>query len=81
MLLTSMSVDAWLTLLVVAGSLALLVSNRFAPDITLVGALSILLLLDVLDPTQALAGFANPGLVTVAVLYVVVAGLVDTGAV
>ena len=81
MLLTSMSVDAWLTLLVVAGSLALLVSNRFAPDITLVGALSTLLLLGVLDPTQALAGFANPGLVTVAVLYVVVAGLVDTGAV
>lgn len=76
-----MPVEAWLTLMVVASSLALLVSNRFAPEIVLVGALSILLLLGVLDTAEALSGFANPGLVTVAVLYVVVAGLVDTGAV
>ena len=77
----SMSSDGWITLLVVALSLAFLVSNRFSPEIILVGALSTLLLAGVLDTTQALSGFANPGLVTVAVLYVVVAGLVDTGAV
>lgn len=77
----SMPLDGWLTLFVVVTSLAFLVSNRFSPEIVLVGALSVLLLLGVLDVTQALAGFANPGLVTVAVLYVVVAGLVDTGAV
>jgi di/tricarboxylate transporter len=75
-----MSLDAWLTLLVVAFSLAMLVSNRFSPEIVLVGALGILLLCGVLDTGQALSGFANPGLATVAVLYVVVAGLVDTGA-
>jgi len=73
--------DAWITLLVVASSLACLVSNRFSPEIVLVGALASLLLFGVLDTTQALSGFANPGLVTVAILYVVVAGLVDTGAV
>jgi di/tricarboxylate transporter len=76
-----MSADAWITLLVVLCSLAFLVSNRFPPEIVLVGALTSLLLVGVLDTAQALAGFANPGLVTVAVLYVVVAGLVDTGAV
>jgi di/tricarboxylate transporter len=73
--------DAWTTLLVIALSLACLVSNRFSPDVVLLGALSILLLVGVLDTAQALSGFANPGLITVAVLYVVVAGLVDTGAV
>ncbi|MEZ5572569.1 MAG: SLC13 family permease [Halioglobus sp.] len=77
----AMSADAWTTVLVVLLSLGFLISNRFAPEIVLVGALSVLLLAGVLDTTQALAGFANPGLVTVAVLYVVVAGLVDTGAV
>ncbi len=76
-----MSLDAWITLLVVAVSLGCLVSNRFSPEIVLVGALSSLLMSGVLDTTEALSGFANPGLVTVAVLYVVVAGLVDTGAV
>ncbi|CAA0101096.1 Sodium-dependent dicarboxylate transporter SdcS [Halioglobus japonicus] len=76
-----MSADAWLTLLVVLCSLAALVSNRFPPESVLVAALTFLLLAGVLNTTQALAGFANPGLVTVAVLYVVVSGLVDTGAV
>ncbi|MEZ5502201.1 MAG: SLC13 family permease [Halioglobus sp.] len=80
-MIAAMSTDAWITLLVVGLSLACLVSNRFSPEIVLVGALSSLLLVGVLDTSQALAGFANPGLVTVAVLYVVVAGLVDTGAV
>jgi len=79
--IASVSVDAGITLLVVVLSLACLVSNRFSPEIVLVGALGSLLLLGVLDTTQALSGFANPGLATVAVLYVVVAGLVDTGAV
>lgn len=76
-----MSFDAWLTLLVVLASLSILASNRFAAEVVLVGALSVLLLMGVIDTASALAGFANPGLVTVAVLYVVVAGLVDTGAV
>lgn len=76
-----MSADAWMTVLVILTSLAFLVSNRFPTEVVLVAALSCLLLMGVLDTTQALAGFANPGLVTVAVLYVVVAGLVDTGAV
>ncbi len=79
--MAAMSPDAWLTLLVVAASLACLVSNRFSPEIVMVGALASLLLFGVLDTHQALSGFANPGLATVAVLYVVVAGLVDTGAV
>jgi di/tricarboxylate transporter len=78
---TFMSADAWVTLFVILSSLAFLVSNRFPPEIVLVAALSCLLFWGVLDTAQALAGFANPGLVTVAVLYVVVAGLVDTGAV
>ena len=80
-MISSMPADAWITLAVVVSALATLVSNRFAPEIVLVGALSILLLVGVLDTAAALSGFANPGLVTVAVLYVVVSGLVDTGAV
>jgi Na+/H+ antiporter NhaD/arsenite permease-like protein len=35
----------------------------------------------VLSVDEALAGFANPGVITVAVLYVVVTGLTETGAV
>ncbi|MCB1844672.1 MAG: SLC13 family permease, partial [Halioglobus sp.] len=79
--MSALTPDALVTSLVVAASLALLVSNRVAAEIVLMGALTVLLLFDVVDASQALGGFANPGLITVAVLYVVVAGLVDTGAV
>jgi di/tricarboxylate transporter len=76
-----MGPDAWFTLAVVGLTLALLVGSRIAPDLILVGALTTLILAKAISPAEALAGLGNPGLATVGVLYVVVAGLVDTGAV
>jgi len=73
--------DAWLTLAVVVVTMLVLVGTRLAPDLVLVGALTALMLTGVLSPTEALSGLGNPGLATVGVLYVVVAGLTDTGAV
>jgi di/tricarboxylate transporter len=78
---THVGFEAWFTVLVVATTLALLISTRVAPDLLLVGALTTLLGTQVISVEQALAGLANPGLATVGVLYVVAAGLVDTGAV
>lgn len=76
-----MSSEAVLTLIVVAATLGLLSLTRIGADLVLVAALTVLLASGVLTPAEALAGFGNPGLATVAALYVVVAGLVDTGAV
>jgi di/tricarboxylate transporter len=53
--------------------------NRFAPDIIMVGGLTLLLVCGTLTPAEALAGLANEGMVTVGVLYVVVSGLKETG--
>jgi di/tricarboxylate transporter len=64
---------------IVAGAAAMLLFTRRPPDIILVEALTCLLLLGIATPAQALSGLANPGLATVGVLNVVVAGLVDTG--
>ena len=44
-------------------------------------ALSFLVISGILSPPEALAGFANPGVITIATLYVVAAGLKETGAV
>src|SRR3970282_2512998 len=76
-----MGVDAWITLTVVVCTLGVLIGTRISPDIVLVGALTALMLLGVLSPADALLGLANPGLATVGVLYIVAAGLVNTGAV
>jgi di/tricarboxylate transporter len=69
------------SLAVVLGCFILFAKTRIAPDIVTSGALTLLLVTGILTPTEALAGFANPGMLTVAVLYVVVSGLTETGAV
>jgi len=76
-----MGFDAWLTLAVLLATVAMLIWTRYAPEFILVSSLTVLILCGVLSPAEALGGLGNPGLVTVGVLYVVVAGLVDTGAV
>lgn len=73
--------EAWYTLAVVMICFSAMATNRFAPDATLMGGLVVLLLSGILTPQTAFAGLANEGVITVAVLYVVVAGLRETGAI
>ncbi|KAA6184334.1 SLC13 family permease [Thiohalocapsa marina] len=79
--ITTLGWEGWLSLGLVAGCFLLFARTRIAPDIVTSGAMTVLLVTGVLTPTEALAGFANPGMITVAVLYVVVTGLTETGAV
>lgn len=71
--------EAGLTIAVIVVCILLLASNRFAADVVLFGGVTLLLVGGILTPTQALAGLANEGVVTVGVLYVLVAGLQATG--
>ena len=75
-----MTLDALLTLAVLVGVFAVLTMTRIAVDAVLVGGLIVLLLSGVVNADAAFAGFSNRGLVTIAALYIVVAGLRDTGA-
>jgi di/tricarboxylate transporter len=73
--------DAILTLLTVVAVFGCLIFTSLGADMILVGALVFLLVSGVLSTAQALEGFSNPGLFTIAALYVVAAGLKETGAV
>lgn len=73
--------DAWVTVLVLFAILGLLVATSLPADLLMLGGLTVLLLAGVLSVQQAFAGFANDGMLTVAVLYIVVAGLRETGVV
>ena len=75
-----MTPDGWITLAILGFTVALLASSRVPADLTFGLALTLLILTGVLAPAEALEGLGNPGLVTVGVLYVVVSGLVETGA-
>jgi len=74
-----MSIEAWFTLLIVGLCFALLASNRYSPDLVLMGGLTLLLVSGVITTEQALMGLANEGMVTVGVLFIVVTGLRETG--
>lgn len=74
-----MSLDAWLTLAVILVTLALLVTERVPPSAAMFGAVVVLLLLQVIEPSEALAGFANEAPFTVAALYVIAAAMEATG--
>lgn len=76
-----MAWEAVVTLLTLAAVLGTLMITRVSADLVLMAAMAFLLIIGILDPAQALAGFANPGVITIATLYVVAAGLKETGAV
>lgn len=75
----SLDWQAWLALGVVVGTFGILVFTRLPADYVFLGGLGILLISGVLDTKGALAGFSSSGMITVGVLYVVVAGLQETG--
>jgi di/tricarboxylate transporter len=69
-----------LTLSVLALVFLLLAFSHWSSDLILIGAVLLLLLGGVITTGDALDGLAKPDLVAVALLYIVGAGMADTGA-
>ncbi len=76
---TILAHQAAITLATVLVLLFAMLRNIAPPDVLFIGATSMFALLGIITPEQAFAGFANPGMLTVAFLFVVVAGLRETG--
>ncbi len=57
-----------------------LVRSVASPDLVLLGTLGLLMLVGIVEPSAALAGFANPAVVTIGALFVVAAGIERTRA-
>jgi di/tricarboxylate transporter len=72
--------DAWVTVAVIGAMIVALVRDLARPDLILAGCLGALLLFGVLSSDEAIAGFANPAVITVGALFVVAAGVQNTGA-
>lgn len=72
--------QAWATLAIILAVAVGLARNAAAPDVIMVAALALVAALGIVDPINAVSGFGNAGLITVAALFVVVTGLVQSGA-
>ncbi len=75
-----MSGDAWLTLVVLVATFAVLVLDRVPTAAGLGAAVFALLLLGVVDQDQALTGLSSSAPVTIAALYVLAGAATATGA-
>lgn len=73
--------QGWLSLGTVIGVLLTLVFTRLAPHMVMMAALTVLSVCGVLTSQEALAGFSNSGLITVATMFVIASGMHASGAV
>tara|TARA_R110002124_G_scaffold205710_3_gene372250 strand:- start:9643 stop:11412 length:1770 start_codon:yes stop_codon:yes gene_type:complete len=76
-----MTFEAWAVVSVLALCLVLLISTKISADLILFGGLALLIISGIVPTSLALNGFSNEGMLTVAALYVVAAGLKETGAI
>lgn len=76
-----MTADAWFAAAVVAGVMAALAATRLAAERVMLAAVAALVAAGLVPAAEAVRGAANEGVLTVACLYVVVAGLRQSGAV
>ncbi|WP_373048574.1 SLC13 family permease [Vulgatibacter sp.] len=74
-----MSLEAAITLVILAATIALFVSDRIRLDVVALLAMLALVLTGVLSTDAALAGFSSPLVLMIVGLFVVGAGLVETG--
>ena len=75
-----MEVDAVITLFTLFLFITSIVTNRVPVDIALFSVMVILIVSQVVTPSQALAGFSNPAIFIIACFYVVSAAVRESGA-
>ena len=73
------NLHAWITIVTVLGMFTILLFTRWRSDVVFLGAIGVLYVTGVLDAKEAFSGFSGTSVITVGVLFVVVAGLTHTG--
>lgn len=74
-----LNLDAWITIITILVMFTLMICTKLQAHIVFLGGMGVLLVTGVLTPAQATAGFSANSVVTIGVLFVVVAGLVHSG--
>ncbi len=71
--------QGWFALYVTFSALATLIFTRIGPHLVMMAALTVLSVVGILDAKEALGGFSNAGLITVAAMFVVASGIHSSG--
>ena len=73
------NIYAWITIVTVLAMFTVLLLTKLRADLVFLGAIGVLYVTGVLDAKEAFSGFSSTSVITVGVLFVVVAGLTHTG--
>ena len=72
--------QGWYCVVIMMLMFGALLKNIAGPDVLMLGSLAMMLAADTVPIPEGLKGFSNKGLLTVACLFVVAAGISNTGA-
>ncbi len=78
-LLSQLTWEGWFSLSLALGAFAISLATQLPTELIFLSSLGLLMISGVLSTETALAGFSNTGVVTIGVLYVIVAGLQQSG--
>ncbi|SOB99521.1 di/tricarboxylate transporter [Rhodobacter sp. JA431] len=76
----SQTMEAWLTLALVVGMLVLFMRETFATEVTAIGGAAVLLMLGIVPYKEATAVLSNSAPWTIVMMFLLMGGLVRTGA-
>lgn len=76
-----MAFEAWFTLAIIALIIVALISNRIGMDVALLGGLVVLMATGIVPVDKAIEGFASQAVLMIGGLYVIAAGMRETGAI
>ena len=71
----------WLVTLILVVAMLLLITEKVPVDLTSLGIIVVLAVTGILTPTETIAGFASPAVITVGAMFLISKGMMRTGAV
>ncbi|MBN1568013.1 MAG: SLC13 family permease [Acidobacteria bacterium] len=74
-----MNQEIIVVLSILAGAIILFITDKYSPDVVALLTVLALILSRTLSLSEALAGFANPVVITIAAIFVITAGLTNAG--
>jgi len=77
--LLGLGIYAWITIATVLTMFSVLLFTKLRTDLVFLGAIAVLYVTGVMNAEEAFSGFSNKSVIVVGVLFVVVAGLTQTG--
>ena len=74
-----MTVEMWIVLIILAAAIVLFITEWLRVDVVALGVVVALMLTGILTPEQAISGFANTAVITIASLFVIGGAVMQTG--